>query len=64
MAYRADDPIVQAAIAAGDWIPANGGSEEPTTDGLGRRVLYVWHPATGKHAYLDLSTDTILEDPA
>ncbi len=46
----------------GNWVPANGGTETPTTYRTGRRLLYVWQPSTGKHAYLDLATDIILSD--
>lgn len=46
----------------GDWFPANGGTETPTTTSAGRRLLYVWQPSTGDHAYLDLDTDLILSD--
>lgn len=43
-----------------EWIPANGGHEEPFNTRTGRRVLYVWNPLTGQHAHLDLGTDMIL----
>jgi hypothetical protein len=48
--------------AQGNWFPANGGTEEPFTARTGRRLLYVWQPTTGRHAYLDLGTDLILTD--
>jgi len=44
------------------WVPANGGSETPFLSRSGRRLLYCWNPGKGKHAYLDLGTDTILSD--
>ena len=46
----------------GDWIAACGGTETPFTSRTGRRLLYVWQPKTGNHAYLDLGTDLILDD--
>lgn len=51
-----------AKAAQGNWYPANGGTEEPYWTRNGRRVLYVWQPSTGRHAYLDLGTDMILPD--
>jgi len=44
----------------GNWYPASGGTETPFTSRSGRRLLYVWQPSTGDHAYLDLGTDLIL----
>jgi hypothetical protein len=46
----------------GDWIPACNQTETPFYTRTGRRLLYCWQPATGKHAYMDLSTDMILTD--
>lgn len=51
-----------ARRAQGDWIPACGGTEVPFTARSGRRLLYVWQPSTGRHAYMDLGTDFILSD--
>ena len=48
--------------AQGSWIPANGGSETPTTYPSGRRLLYCYQQRTGRHAYLDCDTDMILTD--
>jgi len=45
-----------------EWVPACGGTERPFTTRSGRRVLYVWQPRTGDHAYLDLGTDLLLSD--
>lgn len=45
-----------------NWLPANGGTETPFLTRTGRRLLYVWQPSTGKHAYLDCQTDLILSD--
>lgn len=52
--------------AQGNWLVANNGTETPITYRTGRRLLYVWQPSTGNHAYLDLGTDMILsaEDAA
>jgi hypothetical protein len=46
----------------GNWIPACGGTEVPFFTRSGRRLLYVWQPSTGKHAYLDCNSDLILSD--
>lgn len=46
----------------GDWFPANNGTEQPFITRTGRKLLYVWQPRTGKHAYLDCGTDLILTD--
>lgn len=46
----------------GQWVVGNGGTETPVTDRLGRRLLWCWQPSTGRHAYLDLGTDMILDD--
>lgn len=50
------------ARSQGNWEPANGGHETPFLTRSGRRLLYCWQPSTGKHAYLDCSTDLILDD--
>ena len=52
----------EAKKANGNWLPANGGTEEPFMTRSGRRLLYCWQPSTGRHAYLDLGTDLILSD--
>lgn len=44
------------------WVPANGGTEEPFKSRGGKRLQYVFNPATGRHAYLDLDSDIILTD--
>lgn len=46
----------------GDWFPACGGTEVPFETRNRRRLLYVWQPSTGKHAYLDMGSDFILSD--
>ncbi len=46
----------------GNWYLASGGAEQPFTTRTGRRLLYCWQPSTGRHAYLDCSTDLILSD--
>ncbi len=51
-----------ARVANGAWFPACGGTEEPFWTRTGRRLLYVWQPIDGKHAYLDMGTDLILTD--
>ena len=44
------------------WVPACGGNEIPYRDKLGRMVLYVFNPATGKHGFLDMGQDIVFED--
>ena len=51
---------IDAAKAQGHWYPACNGTETPFTSRSGKRLLYVFQPTTGKHAYLDLGTDLIL----
>jgi hypothetical protein len=46
----------------GNWFPGNGGTETPFLSRSGKRLQYMWQPSTGRHAYLDLSTDFILSD--
>lgn len=46
----------------GNWFPANGGTEVPFLTRSRRRLLYVWQPSTGNHAYLDCDSDLILSD--
>ena len=46
----------------GNWFPASGGTETPFTTRTGHKLLYVWQPSTGRHAYLDMGTDMILTD--
>lgn len=51
-----------ARIAKADrWVPACGGLEVPYLDGMGRKVLYVYNHATGKHGYLDMGQDIVFE---
>lgn len=48
--------------SADQWTPACGGTETPFVTRSGKRVLYCWNRATGKHAYLDCGTDIIMTD--
>ena len=43
------------------WIPACGGTETPF-ETRGRKLLYCFNPAKGRHAYLDMGSDLILSD--
>lgn len=43
------------------WVAACGGTETPYVSRSGRRVLYVFNPAQGRHAYMDLDRDMILD---
>lgn len=45
-----------------NWYPASGGTEPVFTARSGRRLQYVWQPATGRHAYYDVDNDLILSD--
>jgi hypothetical protein len=45
-----------------DWIPACGGTEVPFRCRTGERLIYLWQPSTGRHAYYSLDRDLILED--
>lgn len=46
----------------GNWYPAAGGTEPVFTSRSGRRLQYVYQPATGNHAYYDVDNDLILSD--
>jgi len=46
----------------GNWVPACGGTEVPFKSRSGRVLQYLWQPSTGRHAYLDCGTDTLLSD--
>lgn len=50
------------AVNENCWVAANGGQETPTRFRSGRSLLYVFNPATGRHAYLDVETDILLSD--
>ncbi len=52
---------VDAEKANGDWVPACGGTEKPFKSRSGRILLYCWQPSTGRHAYLDCTSDIILD---
>ena len=56
-------PEFAAAEDAGAdrWVPACGGREEPFQH-KGTRWLYVYNPALGEHAYLNLDQDLVVED--
>lgn len=60
LAERLD--VAQKKAEQGNWVPANGGTEQPFYTRAGRRLLYCWQPSTGRHAYLDCGTDLILSD--
>lgn len=42
----------------GDLVPACGGTE-PVTIVNGRRWQYCFHPASGRHCYLDVDNDLV-----
>lgn len=43
------------------WVPANNGHEIPYVVN-GVKVLYCWNFKQKKHAYLNMSSDMIMED--
>ncbi len=61
-----DNGIVEYQTAleakADRWVPACGGSEVAYVDSMGRKVLYVYNHATGKHGYLDVRQDIVYEN--
>jgi hypothetical protein len=60
-AFVDPSPALSALVADGNWLPANGGTEQ-VFNRSGWRLLYVWQPLTGRHAYLDCDRDVILTD--
>ena len=54
--------VLEEKAANGNWIPACGGTETPFRSRSGITLLYCWQPSTGRHAYLNCSTDIILSD--
>ena len=52
----------QKEAEQGDWVPACGGSEVPFFSRSGIKMLYVYQPSTGKHAYINCMTDIIMTD--
>lgn len=46
----------------GNWVPACNRTEVPFFTRSGRKLLYVYQPSSGKHAYLDTGMDRILTD--
>lgn len=46
----------------GQLVPACGRTETPFTTRNGVRVLYCYHTGNGNHYYVNLDTDTIMED--
>ncbi len=50
----------QAKAEQGDWRPASNGKEKPFFTKSGRKLQYLYQPATGRHAYIDCATDIML----
>lgn len=46
----------------GHWVPACANTEVPFITRTGHKVLYMWQPSTGRHAYLNLITDIFIDD--
>lgn len=45
-----------------NWTPACGGTEKPFTSRTGHYLQYMYCPATGEHAYIDLKTDIFVDN--
>jgi hypothetical protein len=43
--------------ADGPWVPACNQLEKPFITRTGHKVLYMYHPNSGRHAYFDLEAD-------
>jgi hypothetical protein len=52
--------VTSDAAPQPEWVPACGGTETPFTTRNGRRLLYMWNPTTGEHAYYDVTSDVFL----
>ncbi len=44
------------------WVPAAGGTETIFQARSGARLIYLYNPVQGKHAYLNVDQDIILTD--
>ncbi len=62
MTFAEQLEAAQRRLDASPWFPANAGTETPFMTRTGKRLLYCWQPATGRHAYLDTGTDIFLSD--
>lgn len=45
-----------------NWVPASNGTETPFTSRAGFRLLYCYNATEGRHAFLSLNDDRILND--
>lgn len=52
----------KAQKTKGSWQPAAGGTEPVFVARSGKRLQYVYNHMTGKHAYLDVDNDVVLDD--
>ena len=52
----------QRRAEQGPWLPACDGTEVPFVTRTGYRLLYCYQPSTGKHAYINLDTDIVIEN--
>ncbi len=52
----------EAKAEQGNWFLACCGLEASFISRSGKKMLYVYQPATGKHAYLDVNADIIMTD--
>jgi hypothetical protein len=59
---QAGEAYMNQSVNQENWFPACGGTEVPFHTRTGYRLLYVWQPSTGKHAYLNCETESILTD--
>ena len=47
----------EKAKADGPWVPGCNQLEKPFITRTGHKVIYMWQPSTGRHAYFDLESD-------
>ncbi len=52
--------MISETVPQPEWVAACGGTETPFTTRTGRRLLYMWNPSTGEHAYYDVVNDVFL----
>ena len=55
--------MTELTDSVGDhWVPACGGTEQPTRTRTGRTLLFMWNTTKGEHAYYDCELDIFLTD--
>ena len=53
---------LDAAKENGPLVPGCNQLEKPFITRTGHKVLYMWQPSTGRHAYFDLEADLEIHD--